>query len=616
MGNLADKSSGGGCLIIFGLIFFAAGLLPGWFGVSMISQSIQARSWTPVDATIIDAHLDSSTDDEGSTTYSVSGQYSYRFDGRSLTSSQISFDAGSDNIGSFHQDAYQTLSRARQSGQTVTAWVDPENPERAVIFRDIRWGMVLFLFMFTLVFSGVGAGIMLFSIIGGIRLRKRRREIQTRKAASQRETPHQGAADAASASSRPLAAPSPATAVSDIPVDAWELAFPTNELSCSNKGVMWFLLAFAVLWNLISLPVWFFIPEEVANGNTLALLGFLFPLVGLGLAFAAGYFVVRHRKYGRGTLTLSTFPPHPGSLLKGTLSVPRDVQAEQFDVMLNCLVRKTTGSGKNRSTQETSIWQDQTRVPIQHYGDEGCGASIRMKIPEDARHSTTFSGGNGIFWRISFSAECPGVDFGQKYDFPVIKGVAPAMDGDDLMDALSAPFDDDDDDEAAVSLKGGDWQATGVVHEAGTHRYHFPGNRSVAGTLITAIIAVVFGGIGVGAGIAGEWLFAIVFGLVGLAVGAGFYAMLCKTRLEVDSGGLRLSRGVFWLGRGRHWRRDAIDAIEVIDGTSVNGRQFYTLSLVGYDNSRKRLVGMLPSKRDAHALAQRFAAALGLQAND
>ncbi len=615
MSNLTKNGKGRGCLILFGLIFFVAGLVPGWIGYSMISQSIQARSWTPVEATILSTNLDSSTDDEGSTTYSVSGRFSYRWQGRTLTHDQVSFDAGSDNIGSFHQDAYSTLSEAKQAGQTLTAWVDPDNPERAVIFRDIRWGMVLFLFMFTLVFSGVGAGIMLFSIIGGRKLKQRTQKIQKRKAAmgygplaNQSDERH-SAQDPMMAQRQAASGLSQATNVSEIPVEPWELAFPSNELSCGSKSMMWFFLVFAIFWNLISLPVWFFIPEQVANGDMVALLAFLFPLVGAGLAFAAGYQIVKHRKYGRGTLTLSTFPAHPGGVLKGRLIVPRDVQAEEFDVTLNCLSRRTSGSGKNRRTRESSIWQDQTRVSIQHYGDEGCSASIRMSIPKDARPSTSFSGEDGILWQVSLSAQCPGVDFSQSYNLPVIAGVTSAMD-DDLMDALSAPFQSDLDSEA--TLDGGDWRATGVIHELGSSAYQFPGYRSITGTLITAVMALVFGGIGVGTGIAGEWFFSVIFGLVGLGIGAVCYYMLCKTRLEVDSAGLRRARGIVRLGRGRYWRRDAIDSVKVAVGGSVNNRQFYRIMLTGNDKKKHSLVGMLPNKRDAHALAQRFVDTLNL----
>ncbi len=607
-----DLKKGGGCMIVFGLVFFLAGLAPGIIATNTLIKNFRAQSWEAVDARVVSARLNSSTDSEGSTTYSVEGSFRYRYRGADYVSDQVSFDTGSDNIGSFHQDAYNQLASARQSGQSITAWVNPESPSEAVIFRDIRWGMVLFLYLFLLVFSGVGLGIMLFVIIGMRRLKRQQKKIVERRAANQLE---------------PLSALSSGSE-STAQFSDWELAFPDHEIKSGSTGTMWFVLIFAVIWNLISMSVFFIIPDAIETGDYMALIALLFPLIGIGLAIWAVRAIIQTRKFGQCMLMMNSFPASPGSMLRATLEIPRPVQADEMELSLACLKRTTSGSGKNRSTRESLLWEDHLRTQVLNYGDEGAAVQVRFSIPRDAQSSSGFNGSDGIVWRLSASAEVPGVDFSHRFELPVIETDARIEAADNLMDAISEPFSQPKSAVASVIEQiqqtaqaytdadgsRGDWHKTGAVFDPVMNRYHFRGNRSWAGTLITGLVLLVLTGACMGFFMSGHPIVGGILSLFAAALAYAFYSMLCRTDIDVTVEHLRRARGILIMGAGRRWQRNDIDRFEIVPGTQVNGRQYYRIRLINRSGAHHTLVTLIRNRHDGQALIDRWAQKLRLSA--
>lgn len=154
------NKAGAGCLTVFGGIFFVVGVGIFLWGLVSIYDAYQARSWQPVEATITRVEQVISRGDD-STTYGVNGAFQYQYAGQTYTSSQLNFYTGTDNIGSYQQDFYYRLKQAKENNRTVTAFVNPDNPNEAVIDKEIRWGMLGFHSIFLFVFGGVGLGIML-----------------------------------------------------------------------------------------------------------------------------------------------------------------------------------------------------------------------------------------------------------------------------------------------------------------------------------------------------------------------------------------------------------------------------------------------------------------------
>ena len=169
----SGSKTGYGCLILFALPFALVGI-GCLIGVgSTLWSWLSAQQWEEVPAKIIEAELVSNSGSK-STTYSVKASYKYDYKGTSYTGTRVSFSTGSDNIGDFHQRTSAELIEHRDSGEPFHCFVDPSDPSKSVLYRDLRYGPLLMLGVFGLVFGGVGIGIMWFGIFG--RGREKRRE--------------------------------------------------------------------------------------------------------------------------------------------------------------------------------------------------------------------------------------------------------------------------------------------------------------------------------------------------------------------------------------------------------------------------------------------------------
>jgi hypothetical protein len=78
-----------------------------------------------------------------------------------------------------------------------------------------------------------------------------------------------------------------------------------------------------------------------------------------------------------------------------------------------------SGSGKNRSRNESAMWQD---VQIAHTssGTKGMRLSFRFAVPEGLDESDAGQSEDSYYiWRLNFKAELPGVDIDRDYEIPV-----------------------------------------------------------------------------------------------------------------------------------------------------------------------------------------------------
>lgn len=180
--------------------------------------------------------------------------------------------------------------------------------------------------------------------------------------------------------------------------------------------VLW--IAAGVL-ELLSIPLVFAVPAELAKGNRAVFIALIFPLAGVVLMIVAIRQTMRFRKYGRAVLVAPSLPVALGNRFQAQLRVPQAVDMSQgMTWHLVCRQLVTQGTGKNRSTSWRLLWEDRRRV---------AGAAIRIQagqtlvpvdfsIPYSCKPSTV---AERIEWRLSAAAEVPGVDFGIGFKLPV-----------------------------------------------------------------------------------------------------------------------------------------------------------------------------------------------------
>ncbi len=375
---------------MFALPFAAVGVGMGVWLASTLVTYLSARSWVETPATIIRTDL-KVHHGRKSTTYEVTAEYRYDFGGRKYTGNRVGLASGPDNIGSFHQNAYRELSDCQKSGTPFPCFVNPADPAQALLYRDLRWEMVAFQMIFVLAFGGVGFGL----LFGGLTAMGRQR------------------AEAALAKAHPQ---SPWM---------WKADWAAGRIVSSAKKTMLAALTIALFWNLVTAPLWLVLPGEILDkGNGWALLGLVFPAIGLLLAGWAIFCVLRWRKFGQSVLQMAFVPGVIGGQFAGVIQTSAKVRPEDgFHLRLRCVRQVTTGSGKQRRTSESTLWEEEGTVMHELLEDqaEQSAIPVEFQIPSDCEPSDERNPNDRTLWRLTASAKVPGIDYSVAFEVPVFK---------------------------------------------------------------------------------------------------------------------------------------------------------------------------------------------------
>lgn len=141
-------------------LFFALGFGFGGVGVGVLPMAKMLTGWWRAQSMVaVPARIEKlelKRHDGESTTWQVQGEFVYQYQGREFRSHRINIGGdSSDNIGSYQKDRYAELQRVQTEGQNISLWVDPQQPEFAVVDKQIRLNRFLFLIPFAILFPGV-----------------------------------------------------------------------------------------------------------------------------------------------------------------------------------------------------------------------------------------------------------------------------------------------------------------------------------------------------------------------------------------------------------------------------------------------------------------------------
>ena len=163
---------GQGCLILFGMPFFAAGSAMLWFMViNPIIQVSRSGNWVKTPCHIIKSELKTNSDSDGNT-YRPVIHYNYEYNGRNYTSEKVDF-AG--DVSSSDYEGESSYLKDFPLDQTRSCFVNPDDPSEAVLVKE--WGRGVFKWVaipFGGVFAFTGLGIMLAGAAPWIFKRKKK----------------------------------------------------------------------------------------------------------------------------------------------------------------------------------------------------------------------------------------------------------------------------------------------------------------------------------------------------------------------------------------------------------------------------------------------------------
>ena len=578
-----DIKTGSGCLTIFGSLFFLVGLGIFLWGLVAVYQSWQASDWEPVEATIVQVEQIISHGDD-STTYGVEGSFSYQYQGVNYQSTQLSFNSGTDNIGHYQMDFYQTLSDHFRHEKTITAYVNPDNPSEAVIDRGVRWGMLGFQSIFLVVFGGVGLGIMVLA-----RFSKKK---AIKQQAFQQQNPEQ-----------PW---------------RWKPEWQSEVIGSNNQAGFYGILFFAVIWNAISIPSAILgMIEFFETYDWPILLVLLFPLVGIGLITASIILYKRWKKFGNCTVQLQEFPLAIGAVNKGHIVIPKSLPSDAKVLLtLTCKEQIQTGSGKNKSTRTNVLWQTDQRVNPVAIDGEAHELPFTFNIPEGLPEYNDDNHRHKLLWELTAESALPGVDLNNNFLIPAFeiseRKKTPADEFDLFAEEDAA---DDAIDSFADRGAGGSWENLGLQHSVTNqgNNYYFPALRNKGLSIGLIIFGLIFAAVGLGSTMAGApMIFLIIFGGLGILITIwGFRMATFRSNLVATGGSLYVKKGHIFLGSEKEIMRNDIKRIYSDSNMSQNNRKIYQVMLELTNGDKLVLAKNLMVKSDVDSFIEQLKNDLG-----
>ena len=487
--------------LLFGLSFAIGGFL-------MLSETAwpmwqnwqRAQEWRPASARLLSM---SAANNE------TQARYRYDFAGGSYQGNAVGISEFKDNIGSYQRDMQAYLREIQRNGNNLPIWVNPANPAEAVIDRDMRWGLFALASGFCSIFLLIGLGVIFAS------LRSSNRDVSRHRPSiwDMRKTWQQAQKDAAvkqgflefcqqhyaESKGQEELKPDNFTASEWQSHKGWESARINSD---AGKGV-WFFWIFAIIWNAISTPIMFILPEELQRNNYAVLIALLFPAVGIFLLYKAIKRTLEYRHFGRVAYHMDPYPGGIGGHVGGHIEVRnldyhRASEAKTLLVKVECVYSYMSGSGDNRSRRESIKWAQQGRPEINN-ALKGVSLAFRFDIPGELPPADVEQGGSYHFWRLGVNAEIPGIDLDRSFNIPVFATGRTAQNVSHDLSAQAAALRQRESEAAKHSIASGQFAIEGLSRamrirsEGNRIQLKFSMFRNKLLTLFATIFAAGFG---------------------------------------------------------------------------------------------------------------------------
>lgn len=370
------------------------------------------------------------------------------------------------------------------------------------------------------------------------------------------------------------------------------------------RAMIWISLLFGVAFTGISLPGVLAVHEEIGKGNYAVLLVLLFPLVGFGAFTIFVHSLIAWRKFGKTEVILN---PAPGSI-GGDFGGHIDTRIKwkpglKMNITLDCQHLKTTGSGKNRSTRTSVVWQREGLATLSP-GPKGTVCEFRFDIPDHLPQSEKASS-NYHRWLLHLECDLPGVDFKRSFIVPVFRTRLPhrsSLKVDYVKD--SAPMQHTPD--RIVRMQNTDHGL----------EFYYPWYRHLWMGMLTTVVGSIFviAGYFVGQQ-SGDALFPIAFGgMGGVCALIGLYVLGNTLTTTVSDKGIKIVRNIYGIRFQRKAAREHIMKLERRIGsqmqTGSSMRVYYAIDAHTRDGRKITVADTLEGSRLADFVEAKISDAL------
>jgi hypothetical protein len=391
----------------------------------------------------------------------------------------------------------------------------------------------------------------------------------------------------------------------------WRDDWAQGRAKSKTKSSMVSAWTFAVLWNLVSIPVLFAIPARQFQRDPKTLLALVFPLAGIALLVWALRETVRWMEFGKTCFEMNAVPCVVGREFRGNIQTRFPHLPERgIHLQLTCVNRVVTGSGNNRSTQEKILWRDEKTVSAAELcpGPTGTTIPVSFRVPLEAQPTDTSNPQNSIVWMLEADADVPGVNYRDFFELPVFrtKDTPQAEETDRFASA-----------EVACSAPA---HPTIVVRPAsgGGTEFYFPAARNPGFAMgISGFTLLWSGFIWIMLTHRAPVFFPIIFGLFDLLMAyIALKLWLGTSRVVIGSGQLRVRSGILGMGAVQEIPFSQISAIKSAitaqQGGSA-GTPYYDIQLMTANGRKVTLGSTLRDKQETDWLIAEITRLTGMK---
>ena len=488
--------------LLFGLMFAGGGV----FFLSQTAFQLW-QDWSAMqDWQSVQARIDKLSGSEKE----IKVLYHYEVDGMAYQGDRVYVAEMSDNIGAYHNELLKKLRVYYVRKEAVPIWVNPLDPQQAVIDRDMRWGLFAFMSGFCSIFIIIGLLVAYASLRGG-KLKSRSKFRRPSLLALRREWKQKqqnpnfdhGFLEFVRYRVEELSQ----AARGKTETSRWQArkGWETSSIRSNALASMKFIWVFAIFWNVFSLTIALItLPRELEKGNYAALAILLFVAVGAFLLYLAMKPTLEYRRFGQVLFEMDPYPGAIGGNVGGHLRVARLNYATAVEpgslllVRLECVYTYMTGSGKERKRSETIKWAEEGKPQIENIG-QGVKLAFRFDPPADLPEADVEQDDAYYFWRLTVTAKIRGVDLDRKYNIPVFKtGETSRFVRHDISEAV-AERKQQQSDAVKASIARGDFNIPGLTRamrfsqQGNEMNLVFPMFRNKVLIVFASIFAVGFG---------------------------------------------------------------------------------------------------------------------------
>jgi hypothetical protein len=408
----------------------------------------------------------------------------------------------------------------------------------------------------------------------------------------------------------------------------WRLDWASRRAESVNKKSFITAWIGAVFCNLITLPLFFKqVPELLHNSDPRVLIVLGFCSFGAILTVYAVRATIRHERFGNTYFELDSLPFSPGQRVTGRIQLRFETQAAHgIDLRLRCIRRIVSGSGKNSTTSNVTLWQANKNVPSGAIapGPLGRAIPVDFELPADGLLTDHNNPSDQVLWLLHAQADVPGVDYSDDFELPVFRTAdSPQPTGDSSSQASSnnssfgfATAQSIDADSGVVAQPA----RTKVVvsmHDGGTE-FYFPALRTPGRALMLLVVSLIFSGaVYALTHSKAPMLFTTIFAFGDLLVIFGFFHVAFGSmRIFVGNGEIQSRGGVLGFGKLRRTSFAEIASVVPVGTVQQGGNSdnsIYAIRLLTKAGKKFTLADEIGSRQEARWIVSQIEVLAGLK---